>query len=128
MTVLSGVSCIDKVASALHTVSNGSLDMFDLYARSSIQKTLDKPLQDSIKKSKRVLVVLDHKATEEIRVFIDSLLREQCGDGLHIHYLFPQYHITQSILPEYIYEEANFNEQAIISFVENILVTINNEQ
>lgn len=127
LTVLSGISCVDTVASALHAVSKGSLDMFDLYARSHINTTVDPELQASITKSKRLLVVIDHKATEELRVFINTLLRDHCGSDVQIHYLLPQYHLVQSILSDYINEEAAFDEQAIIDFVQSILDTINKE-
>lgn len=100
------------------------MDIFDLHIWSHIGSNLQTDIINDIKESKRVLVILDHKATEEIWFYISALIQKYCGKGIELHCLFPQYHIVQSILPEYIYEESLFAEDNIMSFIESILETI----
>ena len=100
------------------------MNIFDLHVWSHIGSHLQTNIINDIKESKRVLVILDHKATEEIWIYINTLIQKYCGKGIELHCLFPQYHIVQSILPEYIYEESLFAEDNIMSFIESILETI----
>ena len=60
---------------------------------------------------------MDHKATEEIWIYCDALIKQYCGQDITIQYIFPQFHLVSSILPEYIYEEARFDQPAIEAYI-----------
>jgi hypothetical protein len=72
-------------------------------------------------------VVIDHKATEELWLFCDTLIKQHAGKGIHIQYIFPQFHLVSSILEEYVYEEAQFDQPAFESYIINSIEHYNQE-
>lgn len=68
-------------------------------------------------------MIIDHKATEEIWMYYDTLIKSQTqGEDITIQYIFPQFHLVASILPEYIYEEAKFDQPAFMDYLASHLV------
>jgi hypothetical protein len=121
LTILTSASCIDKVASAVHLYTQWSSDIFDLYITTTRKNSLDKDIKESIERTQRILFVIDHKATEEICMFLNQLILQTSGEQIRIHYLFPQYHLVQSILSDYREEESLFDRDSIANFIESIL-------
>jgi hypothetical protein len=112
-TVLSTLSCIDEVAGAIHNTSKWSENIFELYVWSEISTRLNSEIIESIRKTQHIIIIIDHKATEELRLFCDTLVKEHCGHQITIQYIFPQFHLVSSILSDYIFEEARFDQLSI---------------
>ena len=127
ITVLSTVSCSDNVAGAIKTASKGSDNIFEFYIRSEITTNLSNDLIESIKKTEHVIIIMDHKATEEIWIYCDALIKQYCGQDITIQYIFPQFHLISSILPEYIYEEARFDQPAIEAYIAETIDNYNTQ-
>ncbi len=116
-TVLSTTSASDNVVWALHNCSKGSDNIFELYIWSQISIELSKEIVQSIKRTQRVIIIIDHKATEELWLFCDTLIKQHCGNNVIIQYIFPQFHLVSSILIDYILEEAHFDQPAIEAYI-----------
>lgn len=127
ITVLSTVSCSDNVAGALKTASKGSDNIFEFYIRSEITTNLSPDLIESVKKTEHIIIIMDHKATEEIWIYCDALIKQHCWPEITIQYIFPQFHLVSSILPEYIYEEARFDQPAIESYIAETIDNYNTQ-
>lgn len=108
----------DSVASAVHTLSQDPNFLSDLYIQHTFSTTLSAELIKDIQRTQHVIVIIDHKATEEIWMYYDTLLKEQTGlKDINIQYIFPQFHLVSSILPEYIYEESQFDQQSFLAYL-----------
>lgn len=110
---------IDEVASSLHHLNTAEKEYhYDLYVQHTFSNTLSSELIADLKRTEHSIIILDHKATEQIWMFYDLLLREQTGKKeITIQYIFPQYHLVSSILPEYIYEEAQFDQPSFLAYI-----------
>lgn len=121
LTIVTTPSCVDKVASAIHSYTQWSSDIFDLYVSHHFSNSLDQSIIESIKKTQRALFIIDHKATEEMCLFLERLVQKKCWKEIYIHYLFPQHHIVESILSDYNEEESLFDKDSIENFISSIL-------
>lgn len=111
-TVLSTVSISDSIVGALNNCSKWSDNIFELYIWSHISTNLSKEVINSIKRTQHIIIIIDHKATEELWLFCDTLIKQHAGNNVNIQYIFPQFHLVSSILEEYINEEAQFDQPA----------------
>lgn len=116
-TVLSTVSVSDNVVWALHHCSKWSENIFELYIWSEISTQLSKDIIQSVQRSQRIIIIIDHKATEELWLFCDTLIKQHCGNNVIIQYIFPQLHLVSSILIDYIFEEAHFDQPALEAYI-----------
>ena len=116
-TVLSTVSVSDNVVWSLHNCSKWSENIFELYIRSEISTQLSKEIIQSIQRSQCIIIIIDHKATEELWLFCDTLIKQHCGKNVIIQYIFPQFHLVSSILIDYIFEEAHFDQPALEAYI-----------
>lgn len=78
----------------------------------------DDEVVQHIKHASHIFIILEHKATESIRMYYDVLIK-QYNSTIQISYIFPQYHLVTSILPDYIYELAGFDAERIAEYMTN---------
>lgn len=128
-TVFSSISCCDATAGAISLVSKGSENIFELYVWTQLPLTLqNKWCIESIQRTKHCIIILDHKATESIIMIYEQLIKQSCGHDIHIQFILPQYHLISSILPEYIHEEAWFDQPALESYLQNTIDHYNHQE
>lgn len=121
--VLTTPSSVDVVSSTIHALSQSWDFAADLYVQSTFSTELNEDLIKDIKRTQHIIVIIDHKATEEIWMYYDTLIKSQTqGEDITIQYIFPQFHLVASILPEYIYEEAKFDQPAFMDYLASHLV------
>lgn len=116
-TVLSTLSCSDSLSWALDTCSKWSDNIFELYLWSQISTELSKDIIHSIQRTQHIIIVIDHKATEELWLYCDTLIKQHCGNNITIQYIFPQFHLVSSILEDYLHEEAEFDQPAFEAYI-----------
>ncbi len=116
-TVLSTISSSDDVSWALTVCSKWSDNIFEFYIWSTISTILSDEIISSIKRTQHIIIIIDHKATEELWLFCDTLIKTYCDKNVIIQYIFPQFHLASSILEDYLYEEANFDQPAFESYI-----------
>lgn len=116
-TVLSTLSCSDSISWALDICSKWSDNIFELYLWSQISTQLNKEIIHSIQRTQHIIIVIDHKATEELWLFCDTLIKQHCWNSVTIQYIFPQFHLVSSILEDYIHEEAQFDQPAFEGYI-----------
>lgn len=126
-TVLSTVSSSDDVSWALTVCSKWSDNIFEFYIWANIGTTLSSEIIFSIKRTQHIIIIIDHKATEELWLFCDTLIKTHCGNQVTIQYIFPQFHLVSSILEEYIHEEAQFDQPAFESYISESIESYNNK-
>jgi hypothetical protein len=127
-TVLATVSCSDEVSGALAHCSHGSENIFEYYVRSHIGTSLSPEVISSIQRTWHIIIIIDHKATEQLWSFCDTLIKSHCGRGVTIQYIFPQFHLVSSILADYLYEEACFDQPAFESYISESIEAYNHGQ
>ena len=117
--VLTSPAHIDEVASSLyHLAQSDEQDQYDLYVQHTFSNSLSAELIADIQRTQHIIIIIDHKATEQLWMFYDILLKEQTHTKeITIQYIFPQYHLVSSILPEYLYEEAQFDQRAFLEYI-----------
>ena len=74
-------------------------------------------LVTSLSHTQHLIIALDHQATQEIRLYYESLMK-QYSELAHIdiQFIFPQFHLVESMLEDYIEEEALFAQEHIMGF------------
>ena len=127
-TVLSTVWSSDDVSWALTVCSKWSDNIFEFYIRSSISNILNDEIIASIQRTQHIIIIIDHKATEELRLFCDTLIKTYCGKQVTIQYIFPQFHLVSSILEEYLFEEAQFDQPAFETYIMESIENYNTKQ
>lgn len=117
--VLTSPAHIDEVASSLyHLAQSDEQDQYDLYVQHTFSNKLSVELIADIQRTQHIIIIIDHKATEQLWMFYDILIKEQTQTkDITIQYIFPQYHLVSSILPEYLYEEAQFDQIAFLEYI-----------
>lgn len=126
-TVLSTVSPSDDVSWALTVCSKWSDNIFEFYIWSSISTILSNEIISSIKRTQHIIIIIDHKATEELWLFCDTLIKTHCGNQVTIQYIFPQFHLVSSILEDYIHEEVQFDQPAFEWYISESIESYNNK-
>ncbi len=76
----------------------------------------DASIVEHVRHASRIIIVVEHQATEAIWMYYDVLIK-QYNPTIHISYIFPQYNLVTSILPEYIYELAGFDSEKIAEYI-----------
>ncbi len=121
LTIISNIGIVDTVASVVHQLTTNGTYHINHFVISEYTNNLSPDLVASIAESGRCVVCIDHKATEAIRMYRETLITHSCTQKPLIHYIFPQFHMVSSILPEYLHEEAQFDHQAIAWYIMDIL-------
>jgi hypothetical protein len=116
-TVLSTVSCVDTTQWALKNCSKWSENIFEFFIWSWISIYLNKEIIASIKRTKHIILIIDHKATEEIWLLCETIIKNNCGNNIKIQYIFPQFHLVVSILWDYIHEESKIDQPALEEYI-----------
>jgi len=124
-TVLSTVSCSDAVGGALTQCSKWSDNIFEFFIRSSISIHLSQEIIASIQRTQHIILIIDHKATEELWLFCDTLIKQHCGKNITIQYIFPQFHLVSSILEDYIHEESQFDQPSLEAYISESIESYN---
>lgn len=116
--ILATPSHIDEVAGALHQLSSQSDFSADLYIQSAFSTQLPANLLEDIRRTKSLIVIVNHKATESLWLYYETLIKQALPETMiNIRFIFPQFHLVSSTLAEYLYEEAHFDQQAFIQYL-----------
>lgn len=121
MVFLIAPSSVETFSRALYQQKQDYQNYYPIRIWSHIDYILPDPLVQVIQSIGHVTIVIDHKATEELYLLFQKAIVNQCGQRIVLHYLLPQYHLVSSILPEYIYEESQFDEIAMNNFLSHII-------
>ena len=120
--ILTTTAHSDTVFSSVHALSQDPDFLADLYIQHTLSTHLSKTLIQDIRRTQHVIIIIDHKATEEIWMYYDTLIKNQTWiKDITLQYIFPQFHMVSSILPEYIYEESQFDHQAFLTYLSSRL-------
>ena len=116
--ILTTPAHIDSVSATLHTLSQNPDFLIDLYIQHTFSTVLSQDLIEDIQRTQHIIIIVDHKATEELWMYYDTLIKQQTGlKEVTIQYIFPQYHLISSILPEYLYEESQFDQPNFLQYL-----------
>ena len=116
--LISSPAIIDDVVGSVHQLSEHTDFSCNLYIQSEFSIRLSHELIDDIRRTQHVIIIIDHKATEQLWMYYDTLIKEQTRlKEITIQYIFPQFHLVSSILPEYLYEEAQFDQPAFTNYL-----------
>lgn len=117
-------SVIITTGSSLTTVSqsirsDGEHTAFTLMVQWWWSDSISDPtIIEHIKHASCVIIVIEHKATEAIWMYYDVLIK-QYNPQITLSYVFPQYHLLTSILPDYAYELVGFDSQRISEYIQS---------
>ncbi len=116
--LISNPSIADEVIGSIHHLSKHTDFSCNLYLQEKFSISLSTQLIDDIRRTQHIIIIIDHKATEQIRMYYETLIKEQTKrKDITIQYIFPQFHLVSSLLPEYLSEEAHFDQQAFTQYL-----------
>lgn len=119
-TIISSIGSYTRVLWAIHQFQQHHGIWFNLFIHKKFASQVSEELISSLKQSKKAIIIIDHRATEEIWNYYENLINQNLANPIDLHFVFPQFHLVQSILPDYIYEEAYFDEIAISDYLESL--------
>lgn len=116
--IIATPSSIDEVAGAIHQLSSQSDFSADLYVQAHFGTELPAILLEDIRRTKSLIIIVNHKATESLWLYYETLIKQALPDiSVDIRFIFPQFHLVASTLPEYMYEESHFDQTAFIQYL-----------
>lgn len=116
ITVLWSVGVTDLLASIVHHINTWESPVSQ-YIISSRWQTLPDGLIREVRSNKHIIICIDHRATEGMRIYRDQLIKKQVWNDITIQYIFPPFHMVSSMMEEYIHEEARFDFESIVSYI-----------
>lgn len=119
-TILTSSRSADTVMSAVHSLGQDHEIFCNVWVQQSRSNKLSPIFVDHLRQTKYLIIILDHKPTEAIWQYYSHLLKQYNFEDVRIHYMFPQYHLVNSILTDYIMEEAHFDVLAMINYIQTM--------
>ena len=102
-----GNSSIQAIHAAAILLSEGH--WIDLFLATNYALKLNKDIKESLKKTRRLVIVSDQIWGWLYEYFIKGMLLENHITDIEVVFVTPNYETITTILPEYIYEQGRFD-------------------
>ena len=93
---------------------------FDLFVLSSYDFTVDGTLKESILRTKKLIVLLDQQRRTHYESVLKAKLWEAGLSDVTVHFLYPNTDKINTILPEYLWEQAHRDGAWIAAKMQNL--------